>query len=87
MVTHAARPLPGCGPVDVVHVENSAVAVDAGLPVWSDREGGVSGLKNDVCGAVLSSVSVLWSIFSRGGVLEDALSPAALQPRSSGGKV
>lgn len=39
MVTHAAWSLPGCGPVHVVHVENSAVAVDTGLPVWSDRHG------------------------------------------------
>lgn len=30
-----ARPLPGGGAVDVVHVENSAVAVDASLPVCS----------------------------------------------------
>lgn len=37
MVTHAAWSLPGCGPVDVVHVENSAVAVDTGLPVWSEQ--------------------------------------------------
>lgn len=36
-MTHAAWSLPGCGPVDVVHIENSAMAVDTGLPVWSDR--------------------------------------------------
>lgn len=37
VVTLAAvvRPLPGGGAVDVVHVENSAVAVDASLPVCS----------------------------------------------------
>lgn len=38
-MTHAAWSLPGCGPVHVVHVENSAVAVDTSLPVWSDRHG------------------------------------------------
>lgn len=32
------RPLPGCGPVYVVHVENSAVAVDTSFPVWGNRE-------------------------------------------------
>lgn len=39
MVTLAAlaRPLPGCGPVDMVHIENSAVAVDTSLPVCSNR--------------------------------------------------
>lgn len=40
MVTLAAlvRPLPRRGPVDVVDVENSAVAVDTSFPVCDDRE-------------------------------------------------
>lgn len=42
MVTLAAvaRPLPGCSPVDVVHVKNSAVAVNSSLPVCDKREEG-----------------------------------------------
>lgn len=32
-----ARPLPGCGPVDMVHVENSAMAVNPSFPVCGDR--------------------------------------------------
>jgi len=32
------RPLPGGGPVHVVHVEDSAVAVDASFPVCGDTQ-------------------------------------------------
>ena len=42
MVTLAAvaRSLPGCGAVDVVDVENSAVAVDTSFPVCGRQRGG-----------------------------------------------
>lgn len=29
--------LPSCGPVDMIHVEHSAVAVNTSFPVWGNR--------------------------------------------------
>ena len=74
MVTLAAvaRPLPGRGPVNVVHVENSPMAVDACFPVCGSMKrwgGGISDIttlllhcKECACQSYYSQLDVTFSL-------------------------
>lgn len=64
MVTLAAvtGSLPSCGPVDMVHIENSAMAVDASFPVCGSREVGKNQLHyySIIMDEFVNHISVSW---------------------------
>lgn len=58
-----AWPLPSCGPVDMIDIEDPAMAVNTSFPVWGNREGRESRQPNlnPVVGSGTPSTKLDWN--------------------------